>query len=59
MLNKGPHVVDAIRVLDDILRRMQDHQQKKTAMLRSLEGPRALREQGLSASCGGGAPRRS
>jgi pyruvate kinase len=26
MLNKGPHVVEAIRVLDNILRRMQAHQ---------------------------------
>ena len=29
MLNKGPHVVSAVRVLDDILRRMQAHQAKK------------------------------
>ena len=36
MLNKGPHVVEAVRVLDDILERMQAHQQKKTAMLRRL-----------------------
>jgi pyruvate kinase len=36
MLNKGPHVVDAVRTLDDILRRMQDHQMKKTAMMRQL-----------------------
>jgi pyruvate kinase len=36
MLNKGPHVVDAVRTLDDILRRMQDHQVKKTAMMRQL-----------------------
>jgi len=36
MLNKGPHVVDAVRVLDDILRRMQAHQEKKRAMLREL-----------------------
>jgi pyruvate kinase len=25
MLNKGPHVVEAVRTLDDILRRMQGH----------------------------------
>ncbi|QJW93032.1 pyruvate kinase [Frigoriglobus tundricola] len=36
MLNKGPHVVRAVRVLDDILRRMQSHQSKKRAMLREL-----------------------
>ncbi len=36
MLNKGPHIVKAVQVLDDILRRMQFHQVKKTAMLRRL-----------------------
>jgi pyruvate kinase len=36
MLNKGPHVGQAVRVLDDILRRMQAHQVKKRAMLRRL-----------------------
>ena len=36
MLNKGPHVVSAVRVLDDILRRMQAHQTKKRSMLREL-----------------------
>lgn len=36
MLNKGPHVLSAVRVLDDILRRMQAHQNKKRAMLREL-----------------------
>jgi pyruvate kinase len=36
MLNKGPHVAEAVRVLDDILRRMQDHQVKKTSMMRQL-----------------------
>ena len=29
MLNKGPHILDAMRTLDDILRRMQAHQSKK------------------------------
>ena len=28
MLNKGPHVVSAVKVLDDVLRRMQCHQAK-------------------------------
>ncbi len=36
MLNKGPHILATIRMLDDILRRMQDHQFKKTARLRKL-----------------------
>lgn len=36
MLNKGPHIVPAIRMLDDILKRMQQHQHKKTSMLRGL-----------------------
>jgi pyruvate kinase len=36
MLNKGPYVVDAVRMLDDVLRRMQDHQAKKAALLRPL-----------------------
>ena len=43
MLNKGPHILSAIRMLDDILRRMQAHQYKKTPTLRKLhfgrEGP--------------------
>jgi pyruvate kinase len=36
MLNKGPHVDEAIRTLDDILSRMGAHQHKKRAMLRRL-----------------------
>ena len=36
MLNKGPHLVTAVRVLDDILRRMETHQNKKSARLRRL-----------------------
>ncbi len=43
MLNKGPHVVDAVRVLDDILRRMQSHQAKKQSMLRELRLAHGLR----------------
>jgi pyruvate kinase len=42
MLNKGPHMVSAVRVLDDILRRMQAHQAKKRAMLRELRLAHAL-----------------
>ena len=36
MLNKGLHIVEAVHALDSILRRMQSHQAKKTAMLRHL-----------------------
>jgi pyruvate kinase len=36
MLNKGPHITEAMGVLDDILKRMESHQSKKSAMLRSL-----------------------
>ena len=36
MLNKGPYILDAVRALDNILRRMQTHQRKKSAMLREL-----------------------
>ncbi len=49
MLNKGPHVVSAVRVLDDILRRMQAHQAKKSAMLRELHLAHARPEQPLPA----------
>lgn len=37
MLNKGPHIVDAIRTLDNILVRMQSHQSKKRPLLRALK----------------------
>jgi pyruvate kinase len=36
MLNKGPFVVQAVRTLDNILRRMSSHQSKKRPMLRRL-----------------------
>jgi pyruvate kinase len=36
MLNKGPFVLDAIAMLDDIARRMRAHQHKKSARLRAL-----------------------
>jgi pyruvate kinase len=36
MLNKGPHIDRAVAVLDDILRRMEGHQRKKSARLRAL-----------------------
>jgi pyruvate kinase len=37
MLNKGPYILPTIRVLDDILRRMQEHQSKKKTLLRKLK----------------------
>ncbi|MDQ3703520.1 MAG: pyruvate kinase [Chloroflexota bacterium] len=36
MLNKGPHIVEALQTLDDILQRMGEHQSKKVALLRQL-----------------------
>ncbi len=36
MLNKGLHIIKAIQSLDDILHRMQSHQQKKNSLLRQL-----------------------
>jgi pyruvate kinase len=36
MLNKGAHIIEAIQALDDILHRMQSHQQKKSSLLRRL-----------------------
>jgi pyruvate kinase len=42
MLNKGPWVVRAVQVLEDILRRMESHQHKKRPMLRALSIARAF-----------------
>lgn len=36
MLNKGPHIIPAVRTLSDILTRMEGHQVKKTARMRRL-----------------------
>jgi pyruvate kinase len=36
MLNKGPKVLNAVRFLDDVLRRMVTHQEKKRSLLREL-----------------------
>jgi pyruvate kinase len=53
MLNKGPYVISAVRVLDDILRRMQAHQSKKQSMLRELRLAHALpAEPGVAADRG-------
>jgi len=37
MLNKGPYITQAIRTLDDILKRMGGHQAKKRPLLRALK----------------------
>ncbi len=42
MLNKGPHVTEAMMALDDILCRMQAHQTKKRSMLRELHIAKAF-----------------
>ena len=36
MLNKGPHVLDAVDVLGEVIGRMEAHQSKKTSHLRAL-----------------------
>ncbi|MCC6676366.1 MAG: pyruvate kinase [Phycisphaerales bacterium] len=42
MLNKGPYIIEAVRTLDDILRRMSSHQEKKRAVLRPLRVARGF-----------------
>ncbi len=42
MLNKGPHIRQALRVLDEILKRMQNHHSKNRSMLRELRLAHAL-----------------
>ena len=49
MLNKGPYIVTAVRILDDILRRMQTHQEKKRSMLRKLHLADAFRVKRVNA----------
>ncbi|MBL8228789.1 MAG: hypothetical protein JNL98_09945 [Bryobacterales bacterium] len=44
MLNKGPHIGDAVSFLDDVLERMKRHQRKKNSMLRRL----SISELGIS-----------
>ena len=44
MLNKGPHVREAVQLLDGILRRMEAHQFKKQARLRPLRVARLFPE---------------
>lgn len=42
MLNKGPHIVEAVRFVRDVLARMQGHQDKRVALLRRLSVSDAL-----------------
>lgn len=42
MLNKGPHIIDAVVTLDDILVRMAAHHYKKNALMRPLRSWRAV-----------------
>lgn len=35
-LNKGPYAAEAVTILDGVLKRMQEHQHKKTPHLRAL-----------------------
>lgn len=37
MLNKGPFIIEAVTILDDVLTRMEAHQLKKTPRLRALQ----------------------
>jgi len=37
MLNKGKYIVEAVKILDDVLKRMELHQLKKTPQLRALK----------------------
>lgn len=59
MLNKGPHIVDAMRTLADILRRMQAHQSKKRPLLRALKSWVPRVEAAASAPAVGSPPRSS
>ena len=37
MLNKGPHIIEVIKILDVILSSMQDYHEKKATMLPPLK----------------------
>lgn len=43
MPHHGPHVLDALRTLDDVLHRVRDHQRKKRPLLLSLKSWNRLR----------------
>jgi pyruvate kinase len=36
MLNKGPHILEAVKFLNGVLKRMESHGRKRKAMLRRL-----------------------
>ncbi len=55
MLNKGPHIVEALRTLGDILRRMESHQSKKRPLLRALK---AWNDIDAGDACAEGGPRK-
>ena len=42
MLNEGPHMLAAVRVLDDTLRQMQEHKSKRRTLLRELRLAQSL-----------------
>ncbi len=44
MLNKGPHIVGAVRFLNGLMNRMQTHQSKKRPILRALNVARRFGE---------------
>jgi pyruvate kinase len=46
MLNKGPYIVAAVRILGDILERMRAHHEKKNSLLRKLHLAAAFRAGG-------------
>ena len=53
MLNKGPYIAEGVAVLDNVLRRMEQHMHKKSPQLRALSAWRdGGREQGVTASPG-------
>jgi pyruvate kinase len=43
MLNKGLYILTAVRILGDILQRMQPHHEKMNSMLRAASGRRFSR----------------
>jgi pyruvate kinase len=44
MLNKGPFIRETLRFLTDVLRRMEEHQHKKSSRLRKLRVSAAMRK---------------
>lgn len=43
MLNKGPHILQTVRMLDDILKSMEEYHQKKAPMLPALKASGEMR----------------